>query len=135
MNIVVAKPNYMDKVTQSDKNTTPYGGLNFIYEAVSCAGLDKFLDAQIGCRSLIAKYSYSDVVLSLLGNSLVQGSFISDLQTLERCFDNLNKHEVNFPILELMRLLTNKRNLFCEDWKLYRESYCSTLESSIVLTS
>lgn len=73
----------MDKVTQSDKNITPYGGLNFIYEAVSRAGLDKFLDAQIGCRSLLAKYSYSDVVLSLLGNSLVQGSFISDLRTLK----------------------------------------------------
>ena len=69
----------MDKIKQSSKNITPYGGLNFIYNAIHRAGIDKFLDSQIGNRSVLARYSYSDVVLSLLGNSLCQGDYISDL--------------------------------------------------------
>ena len=76
----------MDKVTQSSKNITPYGGLNFIYNAIHRAGIDKFLDNQIGSRSVLARYSYSDVVLSLLGNSLCQGDYISDLEHLKKKF-------------------------------------------------
>ena len=73
----------MDKITQSFKNITPYGGLNFIYHAMNLMGLDKFLDAQIGFRSVFAIYSYSDVVYSLLGNALTQGSFVADLEVLK----------------------------------------------------
>lgn len=78
----------MDKVTQSDKNITPYGGLNFIYQAMNLMGLDKFLDNQIGYRNILAKYSYSDIVYSLFGNALCQGSHVSDLATLKRKFSN-----------------------------------------------
>lgn len=78
----------MDKVTQSDKNITPYGGLNFIYQAMNLMGLDKFLDKQIGFRNILAKYSYSDIVYSLFGNALCQGSYISDLATLKRKFSD-----------------------------------------------
>lgn len=73
----------MDKVIQSDKNITAFGGLNFIYEAIRRSGIDRFIDSSIGSRNILAKYSYSDIVLSLLGNTLVQGSFISDLQQLK----------------------------------------------------
>ena len=61
----------MDKVKQSTKNITPFGGLNFIYHAMNRMGLNKFLNEQIGFRSLWAKYSYSDVVYSLFGNTLL----------------------------------------------------------------
>lgn len=61
---------YMDKVIHSDKNITPFGGLNFIFKAIQQYEVDKFIDTQLGSRSLYATYSYSDVALSLLGNSL-----------------------------------------------------------------
>nr|MBC7612366.1 hypothetical protein [Pseudopedobacter sp.] len=61
----------MDKVTLSNKNITPFGGLNFIYDALSRSGIDKFIDQKIGSRSVMAKYSYADVVLSLFGNTLM----------------------------------------------------------------
>lgn len=73
----------MNKVIHSQKNITPYGGLNFIYQAMNRIGLDKFLDAQIGFRSVFAKYSYSDVVYSLFGNLLCQGSYVADLERLK----------------------------------------------------
>ena len=70
----------MDKVTHSDKNITVFGGLNFIFKAIKNKGLDAYLDLRLGYRSVFAKYSHSDVVLSLLGSSLAQGSFVSDIE-------------------------------------------------------
>jgi Transposase DDE domain group 1 len=76
----------MDKVTLSSKNITPFGGLNLIYNAISKAGIPDFLDNQIGFRNIRAEYSYSDIVLSLFGNSLCQGSYVSDLKHLKEKF-------------------------------------------------
>jgi hypothetical protein len=76
----------MHKIKLSDTNITPFGGLNTIYEAMTSKGLDKFFNEQLGLRSPFAKYSHSDVVYSLFGNALVQGSFISDLQILKEKF-------------------------------------------------
>lgn len=87
----------MDKVTNSSKNITPFGGLNFIYNALNRAGIDKFIDKKIGSRSASAQYSYSDVVLSLFGNTLVQGSFISDLELLKEKFSNQVFHKIPSP--------------------------------------
>lgn len=55
----------MGKITKSKKNTTAFGGLNFIYDAVSCAGMDKFINKQIGYRSNWVVYSYTDVCLAI----------------------------------------------------------------------
>jgi len=87
----------MDKIKHSSKNITPFGGLNFIYNAIDRAGIDKFLDKQIGSRSVLARYSYSDVVLSLLGNSLCQGDYISDLEHLKKKFHNQFFNKIPSP--------------------------------------
>jgi len=87
----------MDKIKQSTKNITPYGGLNFIYQAMNHMGLDKFLDAQIGSRSVFAKYSYSDVVYSLFGNALTQGSFVADLETLKEKYSKQVFNKIPSP--------------------------------------
>lgn len=87
----------MDKVILSDKNITPFGGLNFIYDAISRCGIDSFIDKQMGQRSLLARYSYSDVVLSLLANSLTQGSFVSDLEVLKEKFSNQVFNKIPSP--------------------------------------
>lgn len=78
----------MDKVTTSSKNVTPFGGLNLIYKALFNKELPKFIDQQLGCRNIRAEYSYSDIVLSLLGNALCQGSYIADLKELKEKFNN-----------------------------------------------
>lgn len=87
----------MDKVTHSSKNITPFGGLNFIYNALGLAGIDKFIDKKIGFRNASAKYSHSDVVLSLFGNTLVQGSYISDLELLKEKFSDQVFHKIPSP--------------------------------------
>lgn len=74
----------MDKVIHSSKNITPFGGLNFIFKAIKNKGIDRFIDKCLGQRSKTATYSYSDIVLSLLSNSLCNGDYISDLQTIKK---------------------------------------------------
>lgn len=78
----------IDKVTTSSKNVTPFVGLNLIYKALFKKELPKFIDQQLGCRNIRAEYSYSDIVLSLLGNALCQGSYIADLKELKEKFNN-----------------------------------------------
>ena len=63
----------MRKIRQSSKNITPFGGLNFIYNAIKQSKSDIFIDQELGCRNFRTHYSYSDIVLSLLGNSLCNG--------------------------------------------------------------
>ena len=46
----------MDKVTHSTKNITPFGGLNFIYDAIKRVGLHLFLDKELGSLSVGDKY-------------------------------------------------------------------------------
>jgi hypothetical protein len=76
----------MCKVKQSLKNITPFGGLNFIYNALTESKTAVFIDEKLGFRDFRSTYSYSDVVLSLLGNSLCNGDYISDLEHLKNKF-------------------------------------------------
>ena len=78
----------MDKVIHSDTNITTLGGLNFIFKAIKDKELDKFLDEEIGYRGVFAKYSHSDIVLSLFGSSLAQGSYVSDIEVFREKFNN-----------------------------------------------
>jgi hypothetical protein len=87
----------MDKVKQSTKNVTAFGGLNFIYDAIRRSGIDTWLNAQMGSRSIFAHYSYADAVLSLFGNTLTQGSFVADLKVLKDKFIDQVFHKIPSP--------------------------------------
>ena len=76
----------MRKIRQSSKNITPFGGLNFIYNAIKQSKSDIFIDQELGCRNFRTHYSYSDIVLSLLGNSLCNGEYVSDLENFKNKF-------------------------------------------------
>ena len=87
----------MDKITHSLRNVTPFGGLNFIYQAMNRMEFDKFFDRQIGLRSVLAQYSYSDIVYSLFGNTLTQGSFIADLEVLKEKYSKQVFNKIPSP--------------------------------------
>lgn len=87
----------MDKVIHSSKNITPFGGLNFIFKAIKSKGLDRFIDKCLGQRSKTAVYSYSDIVLSLFSNSLCNGDYISDLQTIKKKYSEQFFNKIPSP--------------------------------------
>lgn len=87
----------MDKVSKSSKNITAFGGLNFIFKAINNFGIPTFLDKEIGYRNVRAKYSYSDIVLSLFGNAICNGSYISDLEIFKSNFHNQFFNQIPSP--------------------------------------
>jgi hypothetical protein len=76
----------MDKVSNSSRNITAFGGLNFIFKAINQFDLPAFLDNQIGLRNIRSKFSHSDIVLSLFGNAVCNGSYISDIEMFKLKF-------------------------------------------------
>ncbi len=76
----------MRRIKQSSKNITPFGGLNFIFNAIKQSKIDVFIDEKLGFRNFRSQYSYSDITLSLLGDSLCNGDCISDLEHLKEKF-------------------------------------------------
>jgi hypothetical protein len=84
----------MNKVIHSNKNFTPYGGLNLIFKAIKDKGLDTYIDLRLGFRGAGAKYSYSDVVLSLFGSALAQGSFVSDVEVFKAKYQDQFFHKI-----------------------------------------
>ncbi|MCO5248400.1 MAG: hypothetical protein M9887_05575 [Chitinophagales bacterium] len=73
----------MDKLRHSSQNTTPFGGLNFINSLLKQSNVHSYIDRTLGFRNYRAKYAYSDIILSLLKNSLCNGEFVSDLKHLK----------------------------------------------------
>jgi len=69
----------MFKIKRSSRNSTARGRLNFIRDAIRRSGIKAFIDQALGRRGMGAKYSRSDIVLSLLGNCLASGEYITDL--------------------------------------------------------
>jgi hypothetical protein len=78
----------MYKVKQSSENDTPFGELNFIYKALKELKVAGFIDHKLGFRNITAQYSYSDILLILLGNSICNGFCFSDLEHFKRNFRN-----------------------------------------------
>ena len=88
----------MYKVINSSENITPLAGLNFIFAAISDKKIANFIDQQLGYRNFRAKYMYSDLIFSLLGNALTNGEFVADLQYLkdnyqEQIFQKIPSHD------------------------------------------
>ena len=97
----------MDKIRHSSQNITPFGGLNFIHALLKQKNVHGFIDRTLGFRNYRAKYFYSDIVLSLLKNSLCNGEFVSDLKHLkeqitENMKDSIPSHDtVEYAFQEL----------------------------------
>lgn len=82
----------MDKIRHSSENITPFGGLNFINSLLKRNNVHGFIDTTLGFRNYRAKYTHSDIVFSLLKNSLCNGEFVSDLKYLkEKIAENMKR--------------------------------------------
>jgi len=80
----------MDKIKHSSQNITPFGGLYFINALLKQNKVPDFINQTLGLRNYRAKYSYADIVFSLLKNSLCNGEFVSDLKYLkEKISENM----------------------------------------------
>jgi hypothetical protein len=61
-----------------------FGGINFMNADFRQSGFDKLITGHLGHRSLIAQYSYSDVLKSLLFMFSIGGDVVDDLNILRQ---------------------------------------------------
>lgn len=77
----------MDKITNSSRNISAFGGLNFVIDAVKRLNINALTNKYLGKRSPNAVYQCADIVQSLLVNSLTQGEALSDIEKLKSKFN------------------------------------------------
>jgi hypothetical protein len=82
----------MNKVKNSSRNITPFGGLNFALDAFNKLDIDELIGKHLGYRAYNAKYSYSHIIQSLFANTLSQGSVLADVDKLKAKF----KQQINW---------------------------------------
>jgi len=70
------------KVEKNSQIINPFGGLNFVVEAIKKAGILEIIDNQLGIRPKQAQYSYSDLILCLWSVFYCGGD----------CAEDINEH-------------------------------------------
>lgn len=70
------------KVQQSNQLINPFGGIQFLIKQIKDAGIDKFINEQLGSRGKAKTYSIADGLLSIHYSHLCGGSCIEDINTL-----------------------------------------------------
>lgn len=82
------------KVQQSAQLINPFGGIQFVLSQIKQAGIDNFINEQLGSRGKAKTYSIADGLLSIHYSHLCGGSCIEDINTL-------NEHVGYHPGLSL----------------------------------
>jgi predicted 3-demethylubiquinone-9 3-methyltransferase (glyoxalase superfamily) len=70
------------KVQQSLQLINPFGGIQFVLKQIKDAGIDKYINEQLGSRGEAKTYSIADGLLSIHYSHLCGGSCIEDINTL-----------------------------------------------------
>jgi len=79
---VIAQTFNTVKVQQSNQLINPFGGIQFVIKQIKDAGIDKFINEQLGSRGKAKTYSIADGLLSIHYSHLCGGSCIEDINTL-----------------------------------------------------
>lgn len=74
------------KIEKSNQIINPFGGINFVIQAIKQSGVLDIIDNQLGSRAPQAEYSYSDLMLNLWSVFFCGGD----------CAEDLNEHLKDF---------------------------------------
>jgi hypothetical protein len=101
-------------IEHSSRNITPYAGLYFISDALNKLNISSFINSNLPKRSPNAKYKYSDIVLSLFANCMVQGERLSDLSIVKKKFST--KQGFKIPSADTVEYACQElKPLFCNE--------------------
>jgi hypothetical protein len=79
---VIAQTFNAVEVQQSTQFINPFGGIQFVLKQVKDAGIDNFINEQLGSRGQAKTYRIADGLLSIHYSHLCGGSCIEDINTL-----------------------------------------------------
>lgn len=73
----------MIKISKSSRNITAFGGINFIYEALTALNINDLFSKHLGNRARNSFYNYADISRALFFNMISGGEFVSDIESLK----------------------------------------------------
>ena len=79
---MIAQTHNAVKIQQSTELINPFGGIQFVLKHIKDAGIDKFINEQLGSRGAAKEYTISDGLLSIHYSHLCGGSCLEDINTL-----------------------------------------------------
>ncbi len=103
------------KITYSTDNINSFGGINFADHILSNASFYKLIDQELGARSQVATYSYSDLIRTYLLLTLCGGECAEDVS--ENLRSELNQVQNFSPcsadtLLRMQKELATEKELF-----------------------
>ena len=75
------------KVQKLKGNVSPFAGVSFVNELFKGCGLDNLIDKELGLRSRLIGYQYSEIIRNLSNTFLAGGDHIEDINN-----EHLKKH-------------------------------------------
>lgn len=119
------------KVERSEQTINPFGGINFVIEAISQSGIPSIIDSKLGHRAPQAEYSFSDVMLNLMSVFYCGGDCAEDLdEHLKFFLEGTPGLKVASPdtVLRVLKSLKNEREqVVSEKGNVYEISRHDTL--------
>ena len=77
------------KISQSNKNISPFGGFNFCYDLFQKSGIPHLIDKYLGKRVLLSGFDYSEIFTNHMSIFLHGGDCTEDIN--EHLRDNLKQ--------------------------------------------
>lgn len=71
----------MSKVALKSDSITSFGGIFYVMDQFQRIGLDQLIDRQLGLRSFLTGYQYSEIISSLFWIYLCGGNCVEDIGT------------------------------------------------------
>ena len=66
----------MIKISKSSRTITAFGGINFIYEALTALNINDLFSKHLGNRARNSFYNYADISRALFFNMISGGEFV-----------------------------------------------------------
>jgi hypothetical protein len=83
------------KVRKNNQIINPFGGINFVVDAIKSEGILELIDNQLGTRAKQSQYSYSDLVLNLWSVFFCGGDRAEDVnEHLKTYLQDIPNHKV-----------------------------------------
>ncbi|MBN2663729.1 MAG: IS1380 family transposase [Bacteroidales bacterium] len=83
------------KVRKNNQIINPFGGINFVVDAIKSEGILELIDNQLGKRARQAQYSYSDLILNLWSVFFCGGDRAEDVnEHLKKYLQDMPNHKV-----------------------------------------
>ncbi len=80
------------KVQKLNGAVTPFAGISFVNNFFKNSSLDKLIDSELGVRSKLVGYQYSEIIRNLTSTFLAGGDHIEDINS-----EHLKKHLTMIP--------------------------------------